>query len=339
MSSRHAVQILFMAPRYGPAMGEMVQLSKRAETTDATMVGAPPGDSPRPSIFVIGFPKAATTTLHRRIVAAGAVGATVKEPSVLLLDGPRLGDIARAYERYYPEALAGPAIDASPYYVYDARAIERIATLGSADHVLISVREPWARLTSQYLDQFLQGHEHRPLEQAIREELDEGIEVTDRSSRRLARRYLSSTAYGPYVDRVLGGELAARTRLLAAERLDHDQTREELSRWLRLPVPATTSRANATGHRASAAPALVYGAAERVGRFVPAWAHRRIAPAAKPVMARLAALPLPRGRRPDTTVDATVRAAALDRIDGSLDVLRSLEARRWIGARPDWLDR
>lgn len=130
-----------------------------------------PAATDLPSMYVLGFPKTGSTTLHQRLVDAGAVSATVKEPSVLLLDDDKVGDVVSAYERYYPTASSGPRIDATPYYIYDTRALERIDRLGAATHVLVSIREPWSRIRSLYLDQFMQGFEKRTLQDALVAEL------------------------------------------------------------------------------------------------------------------------------------------------------------------------
>ncbi|MFN3218985.1 MAG: hypothetical protein ACE367_21035 [Acidimicrobiales bacterium] len=291
-----------------------------------------------PSLFVLGFPKTGSTTLHRRLVDAGAVSATVKEPSVLLLDDDKVGDIVSAYRGYYPTAVSGPRIDATPYYIYDTRALERIERLGTATHLLVSIREPWSRIRSLYLDQFMQGFEKRPLQQALIAELDQPMVTTDRAGRDLSRRYLGTTRYGPYLQRLLDGPLGDRTRVVAAETLDDRATIEALRSWTGLAMTASAERANAARRTTSAMPALVHGGAERIGRILPGGLHRRLAPMAKPVMARMAAVPLPNRREPDLDVDPQVVARIDAVLHESNELIRALGPRPWAGYPPAWLN-
>jgi hypothetical protein len=290
-----------------------------------------------PNLYILGFPKTGSTTLHRRLVDAGAVSATVKEPSVLLLDDDKAGDVVSAYRRYYPSTAAGPRIDATPYYIYDTRALDRIDRLGAATHLLVSLREPWSRIRSLYLDQFMQGFEHRPLREALLAELDRPTTTIERAERDLSRRYLATSLYGPYVERLLDSPLRDRTRLVAAETIDEVAAIEALGSWTGLAVTASTERANTARRTASAMPALVHGSAERIGRALPGWLHRRLAPVAKPVMARLASIPLPDRRSPDVDVDPLV----IERVDAHLEEshrrLVALGDARWLGPTPGWL--
>lgn len=290
-----------------------------------------------PSLYVVGFPKTGSTTLYRRLVGAGAVSGTVKEPSVLLLDDDKAGDIVSAYRGYYPTAASGPLLDSTPYYIYDTRALERIEQLGTATHVFVSIREPWSRIRSLYLDQFMQGFEKRPLGQALLAELDRPLVTIERAGRDLSRRYLATTLYGPYVQRLLDGPLGDRTRLVAAETLDDDATVEALRSWTGLAVAASPDRANAARRSTSAMPALVHGGAARVGRILPGGLHRRLAPIAKPVMARLAAVPLPNRRRPDLDVDPQLVARIDAVLQESNELIRAVGPTPWAGHRPAWL--
>lgn len=290
-----------------------------------------------PSLFVVGFPKTGSTTLHQRLVAAGAVSATVKEPSVLLLDDRKVGDLIASYQRYYPSTDPGPRIDASPYYVYDTVALERVHTLDIATHVMVSVREPWSRLRSAYLDQFMQGYERRTLQEALDDELAEPPSIIERSGRDLSRRYLATTLYGRYVERLLAGPLGERTRLVSAETLDDTETVRDLSQWTGLDVPAVSERANEAKRVTSAMPALVHGTAERVGAAMPAWLHQRVAPVAKPIVGRLAALPMPNRRRPDLDVSPTTTALVSECFATSAELLRTVGAASWAGPVPGWL--
>jgi hypothetical protein len=290
-----------------------------------------------PSLFVLGFPKTGSTTLHARLVDAGAVSATVKEPSVLLLDDDKVGDIVSAYRGYYPTAASGPLIDATPYYIYDTRALERIGQLGTATHVLVSIREPWSRIRSLYLDQFMQGFEKRPLRQALVAELDRPLRTIDRAGRDLSRRYLATTLYGPYLQRLLDGALGDRTRLVAAETIDDSTTIEALRSWTGLAVTASAERANPARQTRSAMPALVHGSAERIGRVLPGWLHQRLAPLAKPAMARLASVPLPNRRKPDLAVDPHIVERVDVMLHASNELIRALGPGPWTGHPPVWL--
>lgn len=290
-----------------------------------------------PSLYLLGFPKTGSTTLHRRLVEAGAVSATVKEPSVLLLDDDKIGDVVSAYRHYYPTAGDGPRVDATPYYIYDTRALERIDRLGAATHLLVSIREPWSRIRSLYLDQFMQGFEQRSLQDALLAELQQIETTIDRAGRDLSRRYLATTLYGPYLRRLLEGPLGDRTRVVAAETLDDGATNEALGSWLGLPLTASSGRANAARTTASTMPALVHGSAERIGRILPGSVHRRLAPIAKPIMARLASVPLPNRREPDLEVGPEVAARIEARLHESGQQILALGHVPWAGPPPMWL--
>jgi hypothetical protein len=290
-----------------------------------------------PSLYLLGFPKTGSTTLHRRLVQAGAVSATVKEPSVLLLDDDKIGDAVSAYRHYYPTVADGPRVDATPYYIYDTRALERIDRLGAATHLLVSIREPWSRIRSLYLDQFMQGFEQRSLQEALVAELQQMEATIDRGGRDLSRRYLATTLYGPYLRRLLEGPLGARTRVVAVETLDDSATNEALGSWLGLPLTASSGRANAARTTASAMPALVHGSAERIGRILPGSVHRRLAPIAKPIMARLASIPLPNRREPDLEIDPEVTVHIEALLHESRQQILALGHVPWAGPAPMWL--
>ncbi len=290
-----------------------------------------------PSLFVVGFPKAGTTTLHSVLVRAGAVSASVKEPSVLLLDRHGLDEFADAYGGYYQEAATGPRIDASPYYIYDERAVDLMIELGTASHVLVAVRDPWKRVCSAYLDQFTQGFERSPLQRSLDDQLRRGPTIISRAERSASRDYLFGSCYGDYVTRLLSTPLYDRVRLVALERFDEPSTKDELRDWVGLPVPSDWGRDNTANRSTSAMPALVHGVAQQVGSMMPDSLHNRLAPLAKPAMAKLAEVPMPTGRKPRIDVHPETRTAAMEQMARANRVLDDLPRSQWIGGPPRWL--
>jgi len=204
---------------------------------------------------------------------------------------------------------------------------------------VVSVREPWSRLRSLYLDQFMHGYERRSLAVALGHELDSGSvsHVIERADRDLSRRYLATSLFGPYVARLCDGPLGAIVGLVSAETLDDDATTQALGAWIDLTIPEPTEHANTAPKRSTAMPAVVHRSAALVSRRLPGWMHRRLAPAAKPVMERLASVPLPDRRRPDLTIDTALRARIDELLAVSNAQLASISADRWLGPRPDWV--
>jgi hypothetical protein len=203
------------------------------------------GSGPRPNVFVVGASKCGTTSLHRLFELCPQIGTArtrkelhfFSEPELMArLAGPGDAKIPPAIVHSEAEYLAEyahldpdlPVIaDVSPSYLQNPPAAARIHAFAPESRIVILLREPAAKVFSQYVHLWSDGYEDLPFEEAW-----------ERSAERRAagwsdmfdyagggyyadavRRYLG--LFGP--DRVLvlmfeemtGGMEAARARLEA----------------------------------------------------------------------------------------------------------------------------
>lgn len=142
-------------------------------------------DGPRPDVFVVGDAKCGTTSLHRLFERAPGVGVarTKKElhyfaaPELLLTtNGPGDAAIPAAIvqdEAGYRAEFAHlardlPAIaDVSPSYLRNPAAPARIRAFAERPRIVILLREPAAKVFSQYVHLWSEGRETLPFEAAF----------------------------------------------------------------------------------------------------------------------------------------------------------------------------
>jgi hypothetical protein len=141
--------------------------------------------SPRPDLFVVGDAKCGTTSLHRLFELAPGVGTARTRKELHYFSAPELvravagpGDaaipeaIVRDEAAYLAEfAHLGPGLaavaDVSPSYLRVAAAADRLQAFAPGARILILVREPAAKVFSQYVHLWSQGRETLPFEEAF----------------------------------------------------------------------------------------------------------------------------------------------------------------------------
>jgi Sulfotransferase family len=130
---------------------------------------------PLPDFFVAGVPKAGTTALYAALVRHPQLFLpAVKEPKFFLSDGPPPrcggpGDVQtygeHVWRREAYEALFDPAPpgtrrgEATPFYLYDPRAQERIAALVPHARLIVLLRDPVDRAHSNWAHLWAAGLE------------------------------------------------------------------------------------------------------------------------------------------------------------------------------------
>jgi hypothetical protein len=133
------------------------------------------GSRPWPNAFIVGAPKAATTSLHRYLGQHPAIYMSpVKEP--FFFDHPEWND-PDATEDYLSlfadagdEAIRG---EATPHYLMHPEVPDRIVDrIGRDVHIVASLRDPLQRAYSQYWERVAGNKEEQPFVDAIREDLD-----------------------------------------------------------------------------------------------------------------------------------------------------------------------
>lgn len=132
---------------------------------------------PVPNFFIVGAAKAGTTSLHAYLSAHPDVCmSTVKEPHFFSsfeakpeFDNfePPIRDPG-AYQALFDHAEGRTAIgEASPSYLCDVNAAQRIKAAVPNAKIVISLRNPVERAYSAYLMEFHAGREKLPFEQAL----------------------------------------------------------------------------------------------------------------------------------------------------------------------------
>ncbi len=140
---------------------------------------------PRPNVFVVGDAKCGTTTLYRMFELAEGVGTSRTRKELHYFTAPELtaktagpGDerIPRAivhdeagYLAEFAQLPPGlPVIaDVSPSYLQEPAAAERIAAFAPDARIVILLREPAAKIFSQYVHLWAEGRETLPFAEAF----------------------------------------------------------------------------------------------------------------------------------------------------------------------------
>ncbi|GIM93984.1 sulfotransferase family protein [Paractinoplanes toevensis] len=130
---------------------------------------------PLPDFLIAGVPKAGTTALHAALQPHPSLFlSAVKEPKFFLSDGPPPrhggpGDVQTYQEHVWRredyEALFAPAPagalrgEATPFYLYDEKAHERIAALIPDAKIILLLRDPVDRAHSNWTHLWIAGLE------------------------------------------------------------------------------------------------------------------------------------------------------------------------------------
>jgi hypothetical protein len=140
---------------------------------------------PRPDLFVVGDAKCGTTSLHRLFELAPGVGTARTRKELHYFSAPELvraakgpGDaaipaaIVRDEAGYLAEfAHLDPGLaaiaDVSPSYLRVPAAAERLAAFAPGGRIVVLVREPAAKVFSQYVHLWAEGRETLAFEAAF----------------------------------------------------------------------------------------------------------------------------------------------------------------------------
>ena len=182
----------------------------------------------RPDVFVVGGSKCGTSSLFRMLELASGVGTPRDRKELHYFSAPEIaarlaapGDEAvgqnlvrdeAAYLAAFAHLPAGtkPVVDVSPSYLQNPNAPARIQAFAPEARIVILLRDPVAKVFSQYVHLWSGGHERLPFEQAF-----------EQSAERRA------AGYSPMWDYEAGGRYAdAVARYL--ERFGRDRVRVEL---------------------------------------------------------------------------------------------------------------
>ena len=141
--------------------------------------------TPRPSIFVVGDAKCGTTTLYRMLQLGQGVGTSRTRKELHYFSAPELvqkvagpgddripNDIVHDEAAYLaefahlPSGLADVA-DVSPSYLQEPAAAARIRAFAPDARIVILLREPAAKIMSQYTHLWSEGRETLPFADAF----------------------------------------------------------------------------------------------------------------------------------------------------------------------------
>ena len=141
--------------------------------------------TPRPSIFVVGDAKCGTTTLYRMLQLGQGVGTSRTRKELHYFSAPELvqkvagpgddripNDIVHDEAAYLAEFAHLPAdladiADVSPSYLQEPAAAARIRAFAPDARIVILLREPAAKIMSQYTHLWSEGRETLPFADAF----------------------------------------------------------------------------------------------------------------------------------------------------------------------------
>lgn len=204
-----------------------------------------------PDTFIIGAPKAGTTSLARWLASHPDVYFSVpKEPYFWATDFPRLRehlgfDSLAAYEALFANPEAATALrraEGSTIYLYSRSAVEDIATAVDDPRFVLALRDPVDLVVSLHRTQLLALNEDEPsFELAWRRSLRGGLPNTDPLDPKLVD-YPHIGALGAAVSRLLRTVPLSRLQVVSFEQLNRDPRRvwRELTGFLGLderPLP------------------------------------------------------------------------------------------------------
>lgn len=171
-----------------------------------------------PNIFVAGFPKCGTTTLHEMLTThPEIVGTAVKEPA--LYSSRKNYDLGHAYvQAIMPRSRARRVLDATPWYAIVPSALDRMMRHVDQDElrVILLVRDPVDRAYSMYWDQVSIGRETRLPREAL---LSEGADRPPLDQDDAPQRYVWGSRFDLHIDRMKGAIGSERLIVLATEDL------------------------------------------------------------------------------------------------------------------------
>lgn len=258
------------------------------------MPARPPDRSPRPNVFVVGDAKCGTTSLYRLLQLTPGIGTSTTRKELHFFSEPEImaGVAGPGDDRIPPAIIHDEAsylaefaplppdlahiADVSPSYLQNPPAAARIHAFAPEARIVILLREPAAKVFSQYVHLWAEGRETLPFETAFAES----------AARRAAGwstmfDYEAGGYYAEAVARYL--ELFGRDRVMVVlfEELvgPDDEPRRRLAGFLGVEFPdGPLPRVNIGGRvRSPALAALLESRALRAARrFLPLGLRTRV---------------------------------------------------------------
>jgi hypothetical protein len=152
-----------------------------------------------PNFFVVGAPKAGTTSLYEYLKPHPQVFLSrVKEPKYFT---PQLKESVslEEYRQLYRDAAGIAAVgDLTPFYLWESTAPRRIREVSPDARIIVMLRDPVARAYSHYLMAVSLGHEKASFSEALSRYGDR--EAADWW---LSSHYIEQGMYGEQVERYL----------------------------------------------------------------------------------------------------------------------------------------
>jgi len=150
-----------------------------------------------PNFFVVGAPKAGTTSLYEYLKPHPQVYLSeIKEPKYFT---PQLRESVslEQYRQLYEKAAGISAIgDLTPFYLWDSTAPQRIHEVSPDARIIVMLRDPVARAYSHYLMAVALGHEKASFSEALSRYRERGAPDWYLSS-----HYIEHGMYGEQVER------------------------------------------------------------------------------------------------------------------------------------------
>lgn len=111
-----------------------------------------------PNLFILGVPKAGTTSLHDWLVAHPDVKGPLSKEACFFIDPDshvfrpdfNIGLGLEMYQSEFPEGAAQVILDATPTYIFQRTALKHIPALPSHPRCLVLLRDPAEQIFSLY---------------------------------------------------------------------------------------------------------------------------------------------------------------------------------------------
>jgi Sulfotransferase family len=241
---------------------------------------------PRPNVFLVGDAKCGTSSLYDLFALAPGVG-TSRRKELHYFSAPELvrrvagpGDdrippaIVQDEASYLAEFTPAPVVvDVSPSYLQNPPAAARIKAFAPEARIVITLREPAAKVFSQYVHLWSEGRESLPFEQAFA-----ASETRRAAGFSTMFDYEAGGRYAEAVERYLAAFGRDRVHVVLFEELTAGQGLAALEAFLGVPLPKALPHSNVGGRLRSPliAAALASGPVRAAARALPAAARVRL---------------------------------------------------------------
>jgi hypothetical protein len=244
---------------------------------------------PSPNVFLVGDAKCGTSSLYDLFALAPGVGTSRRKelhyfsaPEILRrVAGP--GDdrippaIVQDEASYLREFTPAPVVvDVSPSYLQNPPAAARIRAFAPEARIVITLREPAAKVFSQYVHLWSEGRETLPFEAAFA-----ASEARRAAGFSTMFDYEAGGRYAEAVERYFAAFGRDRVHVVLFEELTAGQGLGALEAFLGVPLPKTLPHSNVGGRLRSPliAAALASAPARAAARALPAAARVRLSQA------------------------------------------------------------